>query len=164
MKSRMNKGISELLAIVLGIVITIAIGMALFTLAPGYFNSLQQQQRIAITSFNINSVDNKVAVATVNIKNLGTKDISNVTIYISSSKNASFTLLPINRIGNEICYNNINVVACPVSVAPGQEISLALQLRSTSSSIVIGDKVIVTVVATFVDKSVSTSSATGYIY
>lgn len=164
MNSQINKGISELLAIVLGIVITIAIGMALFTLVPGYFNSLQQQQRIAITGFNINAVDNKVAIATVNIKNLGTKDISNITIYISSSRNMSYILLPINKIENGVCYNNSNVVVCSVSIAPGQETSIAVQLKSAGPSIVIGDKVVVTVVATFIDKSTATSSATGYIY
>ncbi|MEL9940042.1 MAG: hypothetical protein QW632_00990 [Ignisphaera sp.] len=163
MNSQINKGISELLAIVLGIVITIAIGMALFTLIPGYFNSLQQQQRIAITGFNINAVDNKVAIATVNIKNLGTKDISNITIYISSSRNVSYILLPINKIEG-VCYNNSAAVVCSVSIAPGQETSIALQLKSAGPSIVIGDKVVVTVVATFVDKSISTGSATGYIY
>lgn len=163
----MYKGISELLAIVLGIIITIAIGMTLFTLVPGYLNSLQQQQRIAITGLSISALDDRTAIATINIKNLGTKDVTNITIYISSSSNINYSLSLINKIEDSICISNKNAnntLTCNLSLAPGNEISLVVQLRNQNSSIAIGDRIVVTAIATFIDKSVSTSSTTAYIY
>mgnify|MGYP001626177773 CR=1 FL=1 len=167
MKTKMLcKGISELLAIVLGVVITIAIGMTLFMLLPNYVGFIQQQQRIAITNFNINAIDTQTAVATITIRNMGTKNIEGVTIYINSSKNSIFSLSIIN-LNNSYNYNCTNIISnalsCRISLNPAQEFTFVVRLK-TENGVVIGDKVVVTIAALFIDKSIAANTAISYIY
>jgi Kef-type K+ transport system membrane component KefB len=75
-EKRLRKGISEMLAMVLGIAITIAIGVALFTMLPNYITSMSQQQRIAVTSLSANKINSTAIMLVLTIKNLGSKDVS----------------------------------------------------------------------------------------
>ncbi|MCI4437135.1 MAG: hypothetical protein JHC33_10055, partial [Ignisphaera sp.] len=80
LKKFVRKGVSEMLALVLGVVIAIGIGVALFTILPNYVTSMTQQQRITVTYLSANKINVTSFVLTLGIKNLGSKDINSLTI------------------------------------------------------------------------------------
>jgi hypothetical protein len=91
----LRKGISEMLAIVLGVAITIAIGVALFGLLPNYITSMTQQQRVAITQLSASKISSNTGIVTFTVKNLGSKDIANLTLAIYINGNWVSNIKPI---------------------------------------------------------------------
>jgi len=111
-EKRLRKGISEMLAMVLGIAITIAIGVALFTMLPNYITSMSQQQRIAVTSLSANKINSTAIMLVLTIKNLGSKDVSDATLSITIN-------------GTQTITNTFT----GLSLAPGQERALSQVVR-----------------------------------
>jgi uncharacterized OB-fold protein len=151
----LRKGISEMLAIVLGVAITIAIGVALFGLLPNYITSMTQQQRVAITQLSASKISSNTGIVTFTVKNLGTKDIANLTLTIFINGNQVSDIKPIAPNINA-SDSNINI-----SLAPGQEMGMTVQV--TASQVQVGAQVTVVIKATFIDGSSATASATTYI-
>ncbi|MEM1844506.1 MAG: hypothetical protein QW311_02465, partial [Ignisphaera sp.] len=54
---KIDKGISELLAIVIGIAITIAIGVAFYTFVPNFVNTFIQQQKVGVVVTSTSVID-----------------------------------------------------------------------------------------------------------
>lgn len=151
----LRKGISEMLAIVLGVAITIAIGVALFGLLPNYITSMTQQQRVAITQLSASKISSNTGIVTFTVKNLGTKDIANLTLTIFINGNQVSDIKPIAP-NISVSGSNINI-----SLAPGQEMGMTVQV--TDSQVQVGAQVTVVIKATFIDGSSATASATTYI-
>lgn len=151
----LRKGISEMLAIVLGVAITIAIGVALFGLLPNYITSMTQQQRVAITQLSASKISSNTGIVTFTVKNLGTKDIANLTLAIYINGNPVSDIKPIAP-NISVSGSNINI-----SLAPGQEMGMTVQV--TDSQVQVGAQVTVIIKATFIDGSSATASATTYI-
>ena len=151
--SRMLKnGISELLAIVLGIAITIAIGVMFYMFMPNFVNTMVQQQRIGTTILSTSVLDEHSAVITVSIKNLGTKAIKGLNIS-SALGQYEVKLLP-----------QSNLDLSNLSLLPGQEITIALRLTKTDGGIIVsGEKVALIVTARFADNSIASATATAVI-
>ncbi len=154
-----NKGMSELLALVLGIAITIAIGMTLYTFMPNYLSSMQQQQKIALVVQNVFSVNSSEAILTISIRNLGTKEIKGVNITILSPTNLYMELIAPN-IGNAIARNSALEID-GLRLSPGHETILTIRLKG--SDISIGSKAVITVSAMYVDGSMASASAQALI-
>jgi uncharacterized OB-fold protein len=144
-----------MLAIVLGVAITIAIGVALFGLLPNYITSMTQQQRVAITQLSASKISSNTGIVTFTVKNLGTKDIENLTLTIFINGNQVSDIKPIAPNINA-SDSNINI-----SLAPGQEMGMTVQV--TASQVQVGAQVTVVIKATFIDGSSATASATTYI-
>jgi hypothetical protein len=148
-EKRLHKGISEMLAMVLGIAITIAIGVALFTMLPNYITSMSQQQRIAITSLSANKINNTAIMLVLTIKNLGSKDVSDATLSITIN-------------GTQTITNTFT----GLSLAPGQERALTQVVRIDTTrvkQVQVGMPVTVAVTATYIDKSTAITTATAYV-
>jgi hypothetical protein len=148
-EKRLRKGISEMLAMVLGIAITIAIGVALFTMLPNYITSMSQQQRIAITSLSANKINNTAIMLVLTIKNLGSKDVSDATLSITIN-------------GTQTITNTFT----GLSLAPGQERALTQVVRIDTTrvkQVQVGMPVTVAVTATYIDKSTAITTATAYV-
>jgi hypothetical protein len=144
-----------MLAIVLGVAITIAIGVALFGLLPNYITSMTQQQRVAITQLSASKISSNTGIVTFTVKNLGTKDIANLTLTIFINGNQVSDIKPIAP-NISVSGSNINI-----SLAPGQEMGMTVQV--TDSQVQVGAQVTVVIKATFIDGSSATASATTYI-
>jgi hypothetical protein len=144
-----------MLAIVLGVAITIAIGVALFGLLPNYITSMTQQQRVAITQLSASKISSNTGIVTFTVKNLGTKDIANLTLAIYINGNPVSDIKPIAP-NISVSGSNINI-----SLAPGQEMGMTVQV--TDSQVQVGAQVTVIIKATFIDGSSATASATTYI-
>jgi hypothetical protein len=153
----LRKGISEMLAIVLGVAITIAIGVALFGLLPNYITSMTQQQRVAITQLSASKISSNTGIVTFTVKNLGSKDIANLTLAIYINGNWVSNIKPIAP-NISTSGSNINI---SVPLAPGQEMGMTVQV--TDSQVQVGAQVTVIIKATFIDGSSATASATTYI-
>jgi hypothetical protein len=148
-EKRLRKGISEMLAMVLGIAITIAIGVALFTMLPNYITSMSQQQRIAVTSLSANKVNSTAIMLVLTIKNLGSKDVSDAALSITIN-------------GTQTVTNTFT----GLSLAPGQEraLSQVVRIDTTKVKLVqVGMPVTVAVTATYIDKSTAITTATTYV-
>lgn len=148
-EKRLRKGISEMLAMVLGIAITIAIGVALFTMLPNYITSMSQQQRIAVTSLSANKINSTAIMLVLTIKNLGSKDVSDATLSITIN-------------GTQTITNTFT----GLSLAPGQERALTQVVRIDTTrvkQVQVGMPVTVAVTATYIDKSTAITTATTYV-
>jgi len=148
-EKRLRKGVSEMLAMVLGIAITIAIGVALFTMLPNYITSMSQQQRIAVTSLSANKINNTAIMLVLTIKNLGSKDVSDATLSITIN-------------GTQTITNTFT----GLSLAPGQERALTQVVRIDTTrvkQVQVGMPVTVAVTATYIDKSTAITTATAYV-
>jgi hypothetical protein len=148
-EKRLRKGISEMLAMVLGIAITIAIGVALFTMLPNYITSMSQQQRIAVTSLSANKINSTAIMLVLTIKNLGSKDVSDATLSITINGTQTVTS-----------------TFTGLSLAPGQERALAQVVRIDTTKVKqvqVGMPVTVAVTATYIDKSTAITTATTYV-
>ena len=153
----LRKGISEMLAIVLGVAITIAIGVALFGLLPNYITSMTQQQRVAITQLSASKISSNTGIVTFTVKNLGSKDIADLTLAIYINGNPVSNIEPIAP-NISTSGSNINI---SVPLAPGQEMGMTVQV--TAGQVQVGAQVTVVIKATFIDGSSATASATTYI-
>ncbi len=76
---KMRKGMSELLAIVIGVLITIGVGVALYTVIPRLITANVQSDRIALDVY-ATTINETAAAITVTIKNLGQINISEIEI------------------------------------------------------------------------------------
>ncbi len=81
MKSRnLRKGMSEMMAIVIGVVLTVAIGAALWPILTGMINSQSSNARMAI-SISATSVGPDNVSLVINVRNIGTSLLKNIEIY-----------------------------------------------------------------------------------
>ncbi|MEM4848917.1 MAG: hypothetical protein QXM55_04700, partial [Ignisphaera sp.] len=114
-------GLSELLAITIGIAITIAIGVMLYTFIPNFISSTTQQQKISLMVLSANAIDNRNASISIAIRNLGTKAVDKINVsIIGVNLNIVKLLVP----SNHGSLNN-NVIILDLSsspLIPGQEI------------------------------------------
>ena len=151
---RMCKGISEMLAVVLGVAITIAIGVALFTILPNYITSMSQQQRVAITYLSASKVSSNSIMLTLAVKNLGSKDITNISIYTTVN-------------GTQPAGIKVIAGRCrDLQLAPGQETALTLQVDIDAErvkQVQVGMPVTVVITVTYVDRGTAVATATTYV-
>jgi len=76
----LRKGMSEMMAIVIGVVLTVAIGAALWPILTGMINSQSNNAKMAI-SISASSVGNNNASLIINVRNIGTAMLKNVEVY-----------------------------------------------------------------------------------
>jgi len=154
-----RKGVSEMLALVLGVVIAIGIGVALFTILPNYVTSMTQQQRIAVTYLSANKINATDFVLTLGVKNLGSKDINNLTINILINGANPSSITPIPASALQSCVPQLpNATKCNLAIAPGQEASIVLKIKARSS-VNVGMPVTVIITARYVDGTSASVSA-----
>jgi len=149
-----RKGISELLALVLGLAITIAIGVTFYAFLPSFLNTSLQQQKIAVSISSATLLSNSNVTMIINIKNIGSKNIESFSITSIEVENAT--------IEN---YNIPNIkcgTSCNYTIQPGQEISLVVMIKGQGFKV--GQRIVVSVMARYVDGSIAAASATGTIY
>lgn len=153
-----TRAMSELLALVLGIAITVAVGMTLYTFIPNYLTSMQQQQKIALVVHDVLSVSDSEAILTLSIRNLGTKEVKAVNITILSPVN-----LNVELIAPSIKYKvtNSTLGIDKLNMPPGHESILTIRLKG--SDISVGSKVVITVSANYIDGSTASASAQALI-
>jgi len=156
-----RKGISELLALVLGLAITIAIGITFYAFLPSFLNTSLQQQKIALSISSTNLLTDKNITMVIGIKNLGSKDVNqfNLTVEIPGA-----TVSTIRAINIQSCsFSSINkILSCSYSIQAGQEISLLVRIDGTNFKL--GQKIVVSATARYVDNSIAVSSASSNIY
>ncbi|MEM0152627.1 MAG: hypothetical protein QXJ56_02365 [Ignisphaera sp.] len=153
-----TRAMSELLALVLGIAITVAVGMTLYTFIPNYLTSMQQQQKIALVVHDVFSVSSSEAILTLSIRNLGTKEVKAVNITMLSPVN-----LNVELIAPSIKYKVVNSTLGidKLGLPPGHESILTIRLKG--SDISVGSKVVITVSANYIDGSTASASAQALI-
>ena len=151
LKKIVRKGVSEMLALVLGVVISIGIGVALFTILTNYVTSMTQQQRIAVTYLSANKISTTDFVLTLGIKNLGSKDINSLTINILINGSNPSSITPISPSTSQSCtQQQSNVIICNLVMTPGQEASIVLRITA-GQPIKVGMPVTVIITARYVD-------------
>lgn len=153
------KAMSEMLALVLGIAITVAVGMTLYTFIPNYIGSMQQQQRIALAVQDVLSLSSSESVLTVSIRNLGTKEVKEVNITILSPANLDMELIA-PKIGDAASERS-TLKLTKISLPPGLETILTIRLRGSGVSV--GSKIIVVASVKYVDGSTASASAQALI-
>ena len=79
LRTNTRRGMSELLAIVIGVLITIGVGVALFTAIPKLITTNVQSARVALDLY-ASIVNNSAAAITVTLKNLGQMDIDKIKV------------------------------------------------------------------------------------
>lgn len=153
-----TRAMSELLALVLGIAITVAVGMTLYTFIPNYLSSMQQQQKIALVVHDVFSVSGSEAILTLSIRNLGTKEVKAINITMLSPVN-----LNVELIAPSIKYKvaNSTLEIDKLSLPPGHESILTIRLKG--SNISVGSKVVIAVSANYIDGSIASASAQALI-
>ncbi|ADM28678.1 hypothetical protein Igag_1884 [Ignisphaera aggregans DSM 17230] len=157
-----RKGISELLALVLGLAITIAIGIAFYAFLPSFLNTSLQQQKIAVSISSATLLTSNEAVMIINVKNLGSKNIENFSISVEV-ENAKG--IKVNSTREEICsssHQSTNTLECSYPIQPGQEFSLPIKVFN--SGFKVGQRIMVSVMARYIDGGIAAASATGTIY
>ncbi len=156
-----KKGVSELLALVLGLAITIAIGITFYAFLPSFLNTSLQQQKIALSISSINLLTYRNITMVISIKNLGSKDINqfNLTVEIPGASISNMKAVNIPS-----CYFNYEnkILRCEYTIQAGQEISLLVRIDGTDFKL--GQKIVVSVTARYVDNSIAVSSASNNIY
>jgi len=151
LKKFVRKGVSEMLALVLGVVIAIGIGVALFTILPSYVTSMTQQQRIAVTYLSANKINATDFVLTLGIKNLGSKDINNLTINILINGSNPSSITPISPSTLQSSTQRLPyVITYNPAIAPGQEASIVLRIKARPA-INVGMPVTAIITARYVD-------------
>jgi hypothetical protein len=154
-----RKGVSELLAITIGVAITIAIGVMLYMFMPNFLSSTAQQQKLGLTIISANAVDDQTVIVSMSLRNLGTKAINGVNISILNiDVNISRILTPLKA---SIDRNNLYLDLSINPLAPGQEIPIVIEVKS--KIIAIGQKINIVVIARYVDGTFSASSITATI-
>ncbi|MEM1646002.1 MAG: hypothetical protein QXL96_09095 [Ignisphaera sp.] len=153
-------GLSELLAITIGIAITIAIGVMLYTFIPNFISSTTQQQKISLMVLSANAIDNRNASISIAIRNLGTKAVDKINVsIIGVNLNIVKLLVP----SNHGSLNN-NVIILDLSsspLIPGQEIPVVFTV--SGNPIISGTKITILVTVKFVDGSLTAASSSTII-
>ncbi len=132
---------SELLAIVIGVLITIGVGVALYTVIPRLITANVQSDRIALDVY-ATTINSTATAITVTIKNLGQVNIDRIEILsVEIDGKPASSVAIITPSGATATLNT------PISVnlAPGTQTSLVIY--ATSSSIKPGAKVVIVVKA-----------------
>lgn len=161
-KNSVKLGISELLAITIGIAITIAIGVMLYMFMPNLMSSVTQQQKIALSILSANAVDEKSAIISIAIRNLGTKAINEVNVTILNQNIKILNVLTPN-LGSYILNATSSVLfnLSSTPLAPGQEISIVITVEGTP--IISGTKINIVAMARFVDDTISATTTSSTI-
>jgi len=153
---KIDKGISELLAIVIGIAITIAIGVAFYTFVPNFVNTFIQQQKVGVVVTSTSVIDKNTAIATISVRNLGTRDIYALSIMIVTNRSINLELLsptPSTTSNGKIDIDLRNSI-----LSPGQEIPLIIRLSTHDDGPLIGTKVGFIITAKFADNVYASES------
>ncbi|MCS7111265.1 MAG: hypothetical protein N3D82_02010 [Ignisphaera sp.] len=150
---------SELLALVLGIAITIAVGMTIYTFMPNYISSMQQQQRIALVVQDVFSISSSESILTISIRNLGTKEIKEINTTILSPANLDIELIAPKI--EDVSSEKSTLKIAKIGLSPGLETILTIRLRG--SSIGVGSKIIIAVSARYIDGSMASASTQALI-
>ena len=159
LKKFVRKGVSEMLALVLGVVIAIGIGVALFTILPNYVTSMAQQQRITVTYLSANKINVTSFVLTLGIKNLGSKDINSLTINILINGTNPYNITPISPSTSQSpAQQSPYVITYNPAIAPGQEASMVLRITA-GQPIKVGMPVTVIITARYVDGTSASATA-----
>ena len=117
-------GMSELLAIVIGIMITIGVGVALYTIVPRMITTSAQSNRVAIDVYATTAGDN-TAIVTITVKNLGQKDISSIEL--------SRVEINGNAILNTTATGYVYIIEpAKTPLAPGEETSMVLHIDNAN--------------------------------
>lgn len=153
MRKRIRAGISELLAITIGIAITVAIGVMLYTFMPNFLSTTVQQQRIGITVISTNVINNSTAVVSLAVKNLGTKAVKEIEV---SAIGPNITQVLSPEVSRSTNNNRITLDLNTRPLTPGQELPLVLIVKS--KHVHSGTKVDLIVTARFVDESTMSTS------
>lgn len=153
-------GLSELLAITIGIAITIAIGVMLYMFIPNFMSSATQQQKISLMVLSANAIDNRNASISIAIRNLGTKAIDKINIsIISTNLNTVKLLVPLNY--GALNNNIITLDLSSLPLTPGQEVPVVFII--SGNPIISGTKVNILVTAKFIDGSLTAVSSSTVI-
>lgn len=154
MHKKLGLGLSELLAMVIGIAITITIGIMLYTFMPNLTSTLTQQQKISATVVSSTVTVDGAAIISLSIKNLGTKAIESIRISLVNENQTLEIIMPrqFAPLSNE---GGIEVRFGDKALTPGQEIPVVVKIagRRRISS---GTKIELIIEALFVDESIST--------
>ncbi|MEM1526349.1 MAG: hypothetical protein QW775_07315 [Ignisphaera sp.] len=153
-------GLSELLAITIGIAITIAIGVMLYMFIPNFMSSTTQQQKISLMILSANAIDNRNASISIAIRNLGTKAIDKINISIIGTNLNTIKLLVPSNYG-ALSNNVITLDLSSLPLIPGQEIPVVFII--SGNPIISGTKVSILVTAKFVDGSLTAVSSSTII-
>ena len=147
-RKRFKRGISDLLAIVIGLAIVAAVGISLYVLLPGYITSNVGQAKIAVDA-TARYVDSRTATLTIKVKNIGTVavTISEIKVYYGGSE---ATLNAIYGIVNETLepgQETSGTYRVSVStLAPGAKLEIHVKaLTSESPQRMISEQLVVTV-------------------
>ncbi|MEM4512938.1 MAG: hypothetical protein QXZ41_00330 [Ignisphaera sp.] len=153
-------GLSELLAITIGIAITIAIGVMLYMFIPNFMSTTTQQQKISLMILSANAIDNRNASISIAIRNLGTKAIDKINISIIGTNLNTIKLLVPSNYG-ALSNNVITLDLSSLPLIPGQEIPVVFII--SGNPIISGTKVSILVTAKFVDGSLTAVSSSTII-
>ena len=122
----MRRGMSELLAIVIGILITIGVGVALFTAIPKLITTNIQSARVALDLY-ASMINNSAAVITVTLKNLGQIDINKIKVLsIEVNGNRITSAIIICPDGKEATLNS----EIDIELPPGMQTSFVIYVKS----------------------------------
>lgn len=121
-----RRGMSELLAIVIGILITIGVGVALFTAIPKLITTNVQSARVALDLY-ASMINNSAAAITVTLKNLGQVDINKVRVLsIEVDGNRITSAIIICPDGKEAALNS----EIDIKLPPGMQTSFVIYVKS----------------------------------
>lgn len=156
---RLRKGLSELLAIVIGVAITIAIGVMFYTFMPNLINTMSQQQRIGVMLISSTALEDGGAIVTLSIKNMGMKAVKELNISLINFNIESASV----GLNGALLYrsnSSIYIDLTNSALSPGQEMPVILRVKgSTDRLVVSGTRIPIIILATFADGS-STSLTT----
>lgn len=149
--TRLYKGMSELLAIVIGIAITIVIGATFYLFIPNFMNTMSQQQRIGVTLISSASLNDGTAIVSLAIRNLGTKSVKeiNITFINCNVKPLIPNNIHVYGFNNDYMYIDLG----NKTLAPGQEFPVTVKLQGITSTITSGSEIGIIITAKFVDGS-----------
>uniref|UniRef100_A0A7C2VDI0 Flagellin n=1 Tax=Ignisphaera aggregans TaxID=334771 RepID=A0A7C2VDI0_9CREN len=154
-----RRGMSELLAITIGIAITIAIGVMLYSFVPNLVNMSAQQQKISVTVMSSNAIDENSCMVSMSIRNLGTKPIEELSLTIvNSDMNITNILIPPDIAKLTPSTNTILIPLGTNPLAPGQEISIVFRVEGMP--LISGSKINIVVTAKYIDGSTTSVTTT----
>ncbi len=136
-----RKGMSELLAIVIGVVITVGIAAILWTVLPSIVSNAVNTARVAVTASAI-SISTDEALVTVHIKVLGSSQVDLYGLDVVT-ENSSAKIVEVSTISNvtaDVVGSSIKFVN-GLKLNPGDEISVTFRIDGVSA----GEKIAIIV-------------------
>jgi hypothetical protein len=153
-------GISELLAITIGVAITIAIGVMLYMFMPNLLSSTTQQQKLGFMIISANAINDRSALISMTLRNLGTKAINNVNITILS-QDINITNILTPQINSYLNKNRVQFNLSANPLTSGQEMSVVMVVEG--KSLISGSKINIIAIVKYVDGTTSATSTTAII-